>query len=121
MSATPNNPLAEAYFRFLELAQVVRDMAAPDAIDANEAALLEAIVLSWHQGKSLTVREAIELRHLGSPATLHKRITRLRQKHFLHTYSTATDRRAKYLYPTEQALGYFARLGESLQSAQINA
>ena len=121
MPATPSNPLAEAYFRFLELAQAVRDMASPDAIDANEAALLEAIVLSWHQGKSLTVREAIELRHLGSPATLHKRITRLRQKQYLHTYSTANDRRAKYLYPTEQALNYFARLGESLQAVKVHA
>lgn len=63
----------------------------------------------------MTVREAIHLAHLGSPATLHKRITRLRQKGLLDNMSEPGDRRAKFLVPTPQALDYFDRLGRSMQ------
>ncbi|MFM8590249.1 MAG: hypothetical protein ACKOBA_08860, partial [Limnohabitans sp.] len=77
---------------------------------------LEAIVIRWHEGQPMTVREAISLTTLGSPATLHKRITRLRSKDLLTTTSQTGDRRAKYLVPTGRALAYFGDLGRSLQS-----
>jgi DNA-binding MarR family transcriptional regulator len=87
-------------------------------MDANESALLEAVVLRWHEGQAMTVREAINLADLGSPATLHKRITRLRNKDMLDTYSEPGDRRAKFLIPSQKALEYFDRLGQSLQQVQ---
>jgi len=87
-------------------------------MDANESALLEAVVLRWHAGQPMTVREAISLSDLGSPATLHKRITRLRQKALLSAHSEQGDRRAKYLVPTQQALDYFHHLGQTMQLAQ---
>ena len=115
MSVIQNTPLASAYFRFLKLAKAVESL--PDGVpmDANESALLEAIVLRWHEGQAMTVRDAIGLAPLGSPATLHKRVTRLRQKNMLTTYSEPGDRRAKFLVPTEQALAYFDQLGRSMQ------
>ena len=66
----------------------------------------------------MTVREAINLATLGSPATLHKRITRLRNKALLDTFSEPGDRRAKFLVPTQQALDYFHHLGQSMQQVQ---
>jgi hypothetical protein len=66
----------------------------------------------------MTVREAINLSALGSPATLHKRITHLRQKELLSAHSEQGDRRAKYLVPTQQALDYFHHLGQTMQLAQ---
>ena len=118
MPSTPHSPLAKAYFRFLQLARAVE--ALPDAalMDANESALLEAVVLRWHEGQPMTVREAIGLAHLGSPATLHKRVTRLRQKEMLDAFSEAGDRRAKFLIPTTKALDYFDQLGRSMQQVQ---
>jgi DNA-binding MarR family transcriptional regulator len=62
----------------------------------------------------MTVREAISLDRLGSPATLHKRITRLREKDMLGTLNLEGDRRAKYLTPTKRSLAYFDHLGQSL-------
>ena len=116
---TPQSPLANAYFRFLQLARAVEALPDGAVMDANESALLEAVVLRWHEGQPMTVREAINLGALGSPATLHKRITRLRHKDLLDTYSEAGDRRAKFLVPTQQALDYFSHLGQSLQQVQI--
>ena len=115
MSTSKPSSLVIAYFRFLQLAQAVETL--PDGIpmDANESALLEAVVLCWHKGRPMTVREAINLARLGSPATLHKRVTRLRNKKLLDTCSEAGDRRTKFLVPTQEALDYFARLGQSMQ------
>ena len=117
MPSIPHSPLASAYFRFLQLAKAAESL--PDGVpmDANETALLEAVVLRWHEGQAMTVREAISLATLGSPATLHKRVTRLRQKDMLSTFSEPGDRRAKFLIPTQLALDHFAQLGRSMQQA----
>jgi len=115
MTNHPQSPLAAAYFRFLQLAKAVQALPAGADMDANESALLEAVVLRWHEGQAMTVREAIHLAALGSPATLHKRITRLRHKGLLDNMSEPGDRRAKFLVPTPLALDYFDRLGHSLR------
>lgn len=121
MSHTEHSPLAKAYFRFLQLAKAVEALPDGTPLDANESALLEAVVLRWHEGHPMTVREAIGLADLGSPATLHKRVTRLRQKEMLDALSEAGDRRAKFLVPSPKALDYFERLGQSLQQVQTTA
>lgn len=118
MPLTNRTPLASAYFRFLQLARAVEALPDGALMDANESALLEAVVLRWHEGHPMTVREAINLATLGSPATLHKRITRLRNKALLDTFSEPGDRRAKFLVPTQQALDYFHHLGQSMQQVQ---
>lgn len=104
-------PLVEAYFRFLQLAQTFQSDPASSALDANERALLEAVALRWFEDSPMTVREAIALEHLGSPATLHKRISRLRQKDMLLAFNQEGDRRAKYLIPSDKTLAEFAQLG----------
>jgi Mn-dependent DtxR family transcriptional regulator len=123
MSTHQHSPLASAYFRFLQLVQAIESLPAGVEIDANESALLETVVLRWHQGQPMTVREAISQSVLGSPATLHKRITRLRQKELLDNLSEAGDRRAKFLIPTQRTLDHFHQLGQSMQlvHAQLNA
>ena len=115
-----NSPFASAYLRFLQLAQVVQALPDGTEMDANEKALLQAVVLSWYQGQPMTVREAIGLAELGSPATLHKRITRLRDKDMLSTLNQEGDRRAKFLIPTQRTLDYFSHLGKSMQQAHQN-
>ena len=115
MSLNNRSSLADAYLRFLQLARAVNSLPDGAVMDANETALLEAVVLRWHEGQPMTVREAIHLEALGSPATLHKRITRLRHKDLLATYSEPGDRRAKFLVPTQQALDHFHHLGQSMQ------
>ena len=119
MPSTPHSPLANAYFRFLQLARAIENLPHTALMDANESALLEAVVLRWHEGQAMTVREAISLAELGSPATLHKRVTRLREKDMLATYSEPGDRRAKFLVPTDKALEYFDHLGRSMQQVHL--
>jgi DNA-binding MarR family transcriptional regulator len=116
----PNSPFASAYLRFLQLAQVIKALPDGMEMDANEKALLQAVVLRWYEGQPMTVREAIGLADLGSPATLHKRITRLREKEMLSTLNQEGDRRAKFLMPTQRTIDYFSHLGQSMQDAHQN-
>jgi len=117
---TIKSPFTSAYLRFLQLAKVVQALPDGQAMDANEEALLQAVVLRWYEFKPMTVREAIALAELGSPATLHKRISRLREKDMLSTLSLEGDRRAKFLIPTQRTLDYFEHLGQTMQQAEQN-
>lgn len=119
MQESQQSPLAVAYFRFLRLAKAVEKLPDGPLMDANEQALLEAVVLRWHEGNPMTVREAIQLAQLGSPATLHKRVTRLRNKDLLLAHSEPGDRRAKFLMPTPKALQHFEHLGRSMQQVHM--
>ena len=110
---------ASAYMRFLQLARSVQQLPDGPNLDANEKALLEEIALSSFEDRVMTVREAIGLNHLGSPATLHKRITRLRQKNLLKSFSQPEDKRAKYLIPTDQTIAMFGDFGKKMNSALV--
>ena len=117
MYSNNKSATANAYMRFLQLAKAVQQLPDAPQLDANEKALLEEIVLRWYENRVMTVREAIGLNHLGSPATLHKRITRLRQKDLLKTFNQPEDKRAKYLIPTDQTIAMFGDFGKKMNSA----
>jgi hypothetical protein len=108
---------ANAYMRFLQLARSVQQLPDAPQLDANEKALLEEIALCWFENRVMTVREAIGLSQLGSPATLHKRISRLRQKDLLKTFNQPEDKRAKYLIPTDKTIAMFGNFGKRMNSA----
>jgi tRNA U34 5-carboxymethylaminomethyl modifying GTPase MnmE/TrmE len=108
---------ANAYLRFLQKAKTIQKLPYGPLLDANEKALLEEVVLNWFEKKPMTVREAINLSALGSPATLHKRITRLRQRDFLVAFNQQDDKRAKFLIPTQKTLSMFGDFGKKMNSA----
>ena len=75
-------------------------------LDPHEKALLEMVVLRWAQQATMTVRQTIGHAHLGSPATLHKRLTQLRKKGYLELEDVEGDKRAKFLVPGPQGFQY---------------
>ena len=117
MTKKSTTATANAYLRFLQLAKSIQQLPDAPLLDANEMALLEEVALRWFENQPMTVREAIGLAHLGSPATLHKRITRLRQKQMLMTFNQPEDKRAKYLIPTEKTISLFGDFGKKMNSA----
>jgi hypothetical protein len=105
------SPFIGAYLRFLQFAAAVELLPGMDSFDPNEKALFEEIMLAW--SKNATVRQAIGIERLGSPATLHKRVTRLRQMELLEAASMGTDRRTKFLVPTRKGLEYADAIGQA--------
>jgi len=116
MSSKRIIPIDNVYLRFLQLAKAIQSLPESPLLDANENALLEAIAVNWYEERPMTVREAIGLAHLGSPATLHKRITRLRAKDLVQTFNQADDKRAKYLIPTDKTLAMFSDYGNKIRT-----
>jgi hypothetical protein len=114
MSSKRITPIDNVYLRFLQLAKAIQSLPESPLLDANENALLEAIAVHWYEERPMTVREAIGLAHLGSPATLHKRITRLRAKDLVQTFNQADDKRAKYLIPPDKTLAMFSDYGNKM-------
>ena len=106
-------PLSTAYMRFLELSRAIRENET-NALTANQKALLELVSLAWHSGAPMSVRQAIALSQLGSPATLHKRLAFLRNSGYLEEISVEGDRRTKLLGPTEKTLRLFEQLGGAM-------
>jgi DNA-binding MarR family transcriptional regulator len=111
------SPTKNAYLRFLQLAKAIQSLPDAPLLDANENALLEAIALRWFENKPMTVREAIGISQLGSPATLHKRITRLRNRDLVQTFNQPDDKRAKYLIPTDKSIAMFKDFGKKMNAA----
>ena len=111
------SPTENAYLRFLQLAKAIQSLPDAPLLDANENALLEAIALRWFENKPMTVREAIGISQLGSPATLHKRITRLRNRDLVKTFNQPDDKRAKYLIPTDKSIAMFKDFGKKMNAA----
>jgi hypothetical protein len=99
----PNTANFNAYIRYLGATEAAAEKKGrrDDAglLDPNEKALLEIVALRWANGEPMTVRQAIALAYLGSPATLHKRLMRLRKRKYLQLQSVSGDKRVKQLVP----------------------
>ena len=110
----PGNP---SYLRFLKLAQSVKSVSTGAGFTPNETQLLQEVALRHFEGQAFAVNQALALNHLGSPATLHKRIQRLRHAGFLSFEHKDTDHRTKYLTVTPLAIQHFECLGVAIQKA----
>ncbi len=106
-------PYIAAYLQMLEIASVVKLLPGMDRFGINEKVLFEFIMLAWGQSTPLTVRQAITIDELGSPATLHKRLSRLRAMELVTAVGVEGDRRTKFLGPTAKGLKYSELLGQA--------
>jgi hypothetical protein len=93
-------------------------------IDLAERLLLDtdfevvAVVARPVVGAPMTVRQTIAMAHLGSPATLHKRLMRLRAGNFLQLQDVAGDRRVKQLVAGARGIEYIESMGRHLLKAK---
>ncbi len=108
------SPFFQAYLRFLLRVEAQGDDAGQENLEPNEKALLELVVLRWAKHQPLTVRQTIAHAHLGSPATLHKRLMNLRKMGYLQLQDVANDKRAKHLVPGPQGYAYMETMGKHM-------
>ena len=106
---------ANLYGQFLQLAQSVSTLPPGLTLSPLEAVLLQEVFLRSRDKRPLTVKEAIELKHLASPSTLHRKLIRLRTMALLNFEHHDKDQRTKYLVLTPAALAHFRTLGQAMQ------
>ena len=110
------SPFQEVYFRFVRLLQALESDSSFPMLDDIERSLLNLIALNANKDKALLVGDIIYLNKSASPATLHRRLSKLARADFIR-YGSDPDGRKKYLELTPKSQDYFAKLGQCITSA----
>ena len=111
---------ADIYLRFLQLTEALRGLPALPALDPLEEKILEFVARTTQKSDRLSVRDMMAQSELGSPATLHARITSMREMGWL-TLSDTEDARRKQIDLTPAALKHFDKLAEAFAKAAKGA
>lgn len=84
-------------------------------INTEEKALLEAVAYFQCVELPLTVTELMNLSHLGSPATLHRRLDTLLIYGLVNLEYEDGNRRTKYVMLTEKSEQYFSLMDDYMK------
>ena len=106
------------YINFLNLLKALEQ--APDIapLDSTAKLILEEIAIGVANDKLLTVSDVMALKHLGSPATLHRKLDVLLHANLVDATFSGTNRRTKYMALTVSGQAYFDRLSQAIRSVQ---
>jgi DNA-binding MarR family transcriptional regulator len=107
---------ADIYLRFLQLADALRGLPSLPPLDPLEERMLAVVARATQTKDRLSVRDMIAHSELGSPATLHARVTSMREKGWIALRDTP-DTRRKQIELTPAAMRYFDKLGEAFTKA----
>ncbi len=105
----------QIYLRFLSLLHAIENSDELPQMDLEAKRLLEVIAIRFDQKTPLTVTEAMALNDIASPATLHRKLDQLREMGMIDTMFEGTNRRTKYMVPTDAAQRYFEQVEKALQ------
>ena len=109
---------ADIYMRFLQLAEALRGLPSLPALDPLEERILSIVARARQEQERLSVRDLMGKKELGAPATLHGRLTSMREKGWI-MLSDTEDTRRKQIELTQAALLHFDKLSKCLvQAAQ---
>jgi DNA-binding MarR family transcriptional regulator len=107
---------ADVYLRFLQLSEALRGLPSLPSLDPLEGRILEFVARAAQSRDRLSVRDLMAVSELGSPATLHARISSMRDKGWI-MLSDTQDARRKQVELTQAALRHFDKLSECLVKA----
>ena len=87
-----------------------------NALEYRDLRILEIIFLnSLPSNKFLTVNDIISIKNLGSRATIHRALLRMRESEVIEFFHQGGDYRTKYLKPAAKSLNYFSKLEQTMQ------
>jgi len=116
---SPKRP-ADIYLRFLQLADALRGLPSLPPLDPLEERILAIVARASQDDERLSVRDMMGKKELGAPATVHNRLTSMREKGWLILTDTE-DTRRKQVELTQEALKYFDKLSKCmLKAASMN-
>lgn len=107
-----------AYLRLLNLVGAIQRR--QPALDPIEERLLNRMAAAWHRGDKVTVTEAMGDQPDLAPATVHRRLKRLKDKGFITLAADEQDQRLRHIEPTPAALRYFAELDACLKQLRTD-
>ena len=110
--------MSNLYLRFLRITRALsRNKKLTIDIDATAMLVLNEIAVQHFDGKAMTVTDAMTLRDIASPATIHRKLDELREAGLIEQIFEGSNRRTKFLVPTKLAIAYFDKMSEAMSSA----
>ena len=106
---------ALAYLRLVKIVLSMENQAPFRDLDQECIKLLEVIALGELEGTPLQVTKAMELKHIASPASIHRKLEALRGQGLIEHVFVEGNRRTKYLKPTELALAHYERIAQEMK------
>ena len=107
------------FIRLLNLLHAIRDLSPFNALSADEAALLDDLVVRWHRKAEIAVSELMGDKRHGSQSTAYRRLMGLKDKGMVSLRVDEADRRVKFVEPTDLARDYIRRINQSVRSLEI--
>ncbi len=108
------------YINFLNLLKAFEPTADEALLDHTCKLMLEEIAIGVSNDKLLTVSDIMAFKHLGSPATLHRKLDILLNTKLVESTFKGTNRRTKYINLTATGQAYFERLSSAIQLVHAN-
>lgn len=82
--------------------------------DIDAQLLLMRIAMAQHQNTPMNVTQAMNLRHIGSPTMLHRKINDLLGRGLVELVHESGNRRTKYLQPSQQAFDIIDEMADAV-------
>ena len=103
------------------MVRALADQQAIPDLDASAKQLMDEVALFQHREKAMTVTELMNLAHIGSPATLHRKFTQLLNLGLVDAVFKDRNRRTKYVLLTDAGLAYYKAIERAFEQAQQTA
>ena len=101
------------FFSFLETVSLIQHQHQDKLPDLDAQILLMQVLIAHGKKQPLNVTQAMNMKSIGSPAMLYRKINDLLQLGLLELVYEGTNRRTKYLIPTSTALNYADSLADA--------
>lgn len=105
-----------SYLAYLEKTlEITREFVQNNGLEQRDIRILEIIFINSFQLNShLKVNDVIEILDLGSRATIHRGLYRLRESEIIEFFHKPGNYRFKYLKPAKKAENYFSKLEQTM-------
>ena len=112
--------MKELYLKYISLVQDFENSHEAFEIRPVEFNLLMYISVAHYKNKPITISEAMCLRQIASPVSLHNMLDKLRQLDYVGSFFKGKNRKTKYLMPLEKADDLFQIRGNILLQTVSN-
>jgi hypothetical protein len=105
------------FFTFLETVNDIENEHHHKLPDIDAQVLLMRVAMAHDKKQPLNVTQAMNLKSIGSPAMLHRKINDLLKLNMVELVFEGSNRRTKYLLPTKQALDILDQMANAAAKA----
>ena len=105
------------FFAFLETVNDIENEHHHKLPDIDAQVLLMRVAMAHDKKQPLNVTQAMNLKSIGSPAMLHRKINDLLKLNMVELVFEGSNRRTKYLLPTKQALDILDQMANAAAKA----